>query len=90
MPLKKSRIIYGVLAICRCFRGRGRGAKVFSDITIPQPDWYEGGSIGAFSAATLSHDIGAFSNSFQPALVLADLPAEDLQEGGGGGGGGSW
>ncbi len=66
-------------------------AKVFEDITIPQPDWYDGGSVGAFSAAALTNDVSAFSNSFSASSgTSGSSGGGSAGGGGGGGGGGSW
>jgi uncharacterized membrane protein len=66
-------------------------AKVFSDITIPQPDWYEGGNIAAFSAGSLTSDIGAFSTALSSnSGVSGSSGGGSSGGGGGGGGGGSW
>ncbi len=66
-------------------------AEVFKDITIPTPDWYDGGSVGAFSATSLSHDIGAFSTSFASSSGSSGSSGGGSSGGGGGGGGGgSW
>ncbi len=66
-------------------------SKVFADITIPQPDWYEGGNIGTFSATALTNDISAFSNSFSASSGTSGSSGGGSSGGGGGGGGGgSW
>ena len=66
-------------------------AKVFEGITIPQPDWYEGGNIGHFSATALTSDIGAFSTSFSASSGTSGSSGGGSSGGGGGGGGGgSW
>lgn len=66
-------------------------AKVFEGITIPQPDWYEGGSMQSFSAVDLTHDIGAFSSSFTTnSGTSGSSGGGSSGGGGGGGGGGSW
>ena len=66
-------------------------AEVFAGITIPQPDWYEGGSIGAFSAAALTNDMASFSTSFSASSGTAGSSGGGSSGGGGGGGGGgSW
>ncbi|HMO78395.1 MAG TPA: DUF2207 domain-containing protein [Candidatus Paceibacterota bacterium] len=66
-------------------------AKVFADITIPEPDWYEGGSISTFSATALASDIGAFSSSFSASSGTSGSSGGGSSGGGGGGGGGgSW
>ena len=70
-------------------------AEVFADITIPQPTWYDGGSVYHFSATALTKDIGVFSTT----LAVNTLPSSGTSGssgggfsggGGGRGGGGSW
>jgi uncharacterized membrane protein len=66
-------------------------AKVFEGITIPQPDWYDGGSIAAFNASALTTDIGAFSTALSTnSGVSGSSGGGSSGGGGGGGGGGSW
>jgi uncharacterized membrane protein len=68
-------------------------AKVFEGITIPNPDWYDGGSTGAtFSAIHLSTSLGAFSTSFTSSASTSGGSGGGGSSGGGGGGGGggSW
>ena len=66
-------------------------AKVFEGITIPQPDWYEGGNIAAFSSGALTSDIGAFSTALSTnSGVSGSSGGGSSGGGGGGGGGGSW
>lgn len=66
-------------------------SEVFSDITIPQPDWYDGGSINTFSATALTSDLGAFSSSFSSSSGSSGSSGGGSSGGGGGGGGGgSW
>jgi uncharacterized membrane protein len=66
-------------------------AKVFEGITIPQPDWYDGGNIAAFSAASLTNDLGAFSTALSTnSGVSGSSGGGSSGGGGGGGGGGSW
>lgn len=66
-------------------------AKVFEGITIPQPDWYDGGSIAAFNAGSLTTDIGAFSTALSTnSGVSGSSGGGSSGGGGGGGGGGSW
>lgn len=66
-------------------------AEVFGDITMPQPDWYEGGNIGAFSATTLTNDISKFSSAFSASSgTQGSSGGGSSGGGGGGGGGGSW
>lgn len=63
-------------------------AQAFSDITMPNPDWYDGGSVAAFSASDLTTSLGAFSSSF--ATSSGSSGSGSSGGGGGGGGGGSW
>ncbi len=66
-------------------------AEVFAGITIPQPDWYEGGSIGSFSTVALTNDLQSFSTSFSTSSGTAGSSGGGSSGGGGGGGGGgSW
>jgi len=66
-------------------------AKVFEDIAIPKPDWYDGGNINTFSATALTSDIGAFSSSFTASSGTSGSSGGGSSGGGGGGGGGgSW
>lgn len=69
-------------------------AKVFEDIAVPSPSWYEDRNGGAFSAVALTSDLGAFSSSFL--TTTNSSPSSGSNGGGfsgggaGGGGGGSW
>ncbi len=66
-------------------------AKVFKGITIPQPDWYSGGSVNAFSATALTSELTSFSTSFSASSgVSGSSGGGSSGGGGGGGGGGSW
>jgi uncharacterized membrane protein len=71
-------------------------AEVFKDITIPNPDWYDGGSVSSFSAVNLINSLGAFSTSMVASSVSSAGSSGGSSGGGfsggggGGGGGGSW
>ena len=67
-------------------------AKVFEGITIPNPDWYDGGTTGAtFSTISLTESVGAFSSSFTGSAGISASSGGGVSGGGaGGGGGGSW
>jgi uncharacterized membrane protein len=66
-------------------------AKVFKGITIPNPDWYCGSNVGAFSAAAFTSDMSTFSTNFSSSSgTSASSGAGSSGGGGGGGGGGSW
>lgn len=71
-------------------------AEVFCDITIPAPQWYDGGTAGTFSSTTLTKDLGAFSTAFASSSGTSSSSSGgsggggSSGGGGGGGGGGSW
>ncbi len=66
-------------------------AKVFAGITIPQPEWYDGGGVATFSAAALTSDLSNFSTSFATSSgTTGSSGGGSAGGGGGGGGGGSW
>lgn len=66
-------------------------ARVFEDITIPNPDWYDGGSLAAFSAVSFTKDVSAFSTTFASSSGTSGSSGGGSSGGGGGGGGGgSW
>jgi uncharacterized membrane protein len=66
-------------------------AEVFKDITIPDPTWYDGGSVGHFSATNLATSVGAFSTAFAASSGSSGSSGGGSSGGGGGGGGGgSW
>ena len=66
-------------------------AKVFEGITIPNPTWYDSGSVGAFSATNLTTSLGAFSTAFASSSGSSASSGGGSSGGGsGGGGGGSW
>lgn len=65
-------------------------AEAFKDITIPEPDWYEGQGT-AFNAVYLSQSLGTFGNSVANASTTSASSGGGSSGGGaGGGGGGSW
>ncbi|MCF7816171.1 MAG: DUF2207 domain-containing protein [Candidatus Pacebacteria bacterium] len=66
-------------------------AKTFEGITIPNPDWYDGGSVNTFSAVSLSQSLGGFSTAFASSSGASASGGGGSSGGGsGGGGGGSW
>ena len=54
-------------------------SKVFADSTIPSPDWYDCGAIQAFSAATLTTDIVAFTRTLSASITAKSSGATVLQ-----------
>lgn len=66
-------------------------AHVFEDVIIPNPGWYDSGSVGAFSATGFSSDMRAFSSSLATSSgTSASSGGGSAGGGAGGGGGGSW
>lgn len=63
-------------------------AKVFADITLPSPAWYDGNGTVAFSAVALSDSLNGFASAL--ASSSASSGGGSSGGGGGGGGGGSW
>jgi uncharacterized membrane protein len=63
-------------------------AKVFADMQITAPAWYDGQG-SAFVATTFVHDISTFSSSVASS-TSASSGGGSAGGGGGGGGGGSW
>ena len=69
-------------------------AKTFEGITIPNPDWYDGGgSVSTFNTVSLTQSLGAFSTAFASSSGTggsASSGGGSSGGGSGGGGGGSW
>jgi uncharacterized membrane protein YgcG len=66
-------------------------AKVFEGLTIPDPNWYDGGNVSAFSPTDLSSSLGAFSTAFAASSgTSASAGGGSAGGGAGGGGGSSW
>jgi uncharacterized membrane protein len=69
-------------------------AKTFEGITIPNPDWYDGGgSVSTFNTVSLTQSLSAFSTAFASSSGTggsASSGGGSSGGGSGGGGGGSW
>jgi uncharacterized membrane protein len=68
-------------------------SDIFKDMTIPNPEWYDGGAAHSFSATNLTTSLGAFSTAFavsSGSKGSASSGGGSVGGGGGGGGGGSW
>ncbi len=70
-------------------------AKEFADVTMAEPEWYRGGGIHSFSAASFASDLGGFNSVAGSSLASAPSGSGSggggfSGSGGGGGGGGSW
>lgn len=87
-PEKSPELFMEYLPYAIAFGVEKQWAKVFEGVTIPNPDWYEGGSAGTFSAVNLTSSLGAFSSSFTASSGSSGSGASG--GGAGGGGGGSW
>lgn len=64
-------------------------ALVFKDVTLPEPDWYEGQGTN-FNAIYLSQSLGSFSSAVASTSTTASSGGGSSGGGAGGGGGGSW
>jgi len=66
-------------------------SEAFKDVSIPNPDWYDGGGATSFSAVNFATSLGAFSSSFTSSSQSSGSSGGGSSGGGGGGGGGgSW
>ena len=67
-------------------------AKVFQDIQIPAPDWYQSStSAGIINATALTSSLSSFTSSFSTSSGSSGSSGGGSSGGGsGGGGGGSW
>lgn len=89
-PEKSPELFMAYLPYAIAFGVEEEWARVFDDITISNPGWYEGGSMNAFSAAALTSDLGAFSSSLASSGTSGSSGSGSSGGGSGGGGGGSW
>ncbi|PIR37961.1 MAG: hypothetical protein COV34_02640 [Candidatus Zambryskibacteria bacterium CG10_big_fil_rev_8_21_14_0_10_42_12] len=90
-PQKNSEQFLEYLPYAIAFGVEKEWAKVFDDMIIPDPTWYEGGTAGAFSATAFSSDMSAFSSSLATSSGTSASGGGGSSGGGaGGGGGGSW
>ena len=90
-PEKSPEVFMKYLPYAIAFKVEKEWSKVFEGITMPNPTWYEGAHLGAFSAVAFSNDIGAFSSSFaRSSGTSGSSGGGSSGGGGGGGGGGSW
>jgi len=89
-PEKDPRTFLEYLPYAIAFGVEEEWAEVFSDVTMPDPEWYDG-SGASFSAHTFAKDIGSFSRSFESSSGASASSGGGSAGGGvGGGGGGSW
>ncbi len=90
-PEKSPELFMEYLPYAIALKVEDKWSKVFADVMIPNPEWYDGGSLAAFNAASFTSDIGAFSNTFTAASGTSGSSGGGASGGGGGGGGGgSW
>lgn len=90
-PTKSPEQFMEYLPYAIAFGVEKKWAEVFKDITIPDPDWYEGAGTAHFSATNLTTSLGAFSTAFASSSGSSGSSGGgSVGGGGGGGGGGSW
>jgi uncharacterized membrane protein YgcG len=92
-PEKNAEQFMEYLPYAIAFGVEKQWAKTFEGITIPNPDWYDGGGgMTSFNAGGLTQSLGAFSTAFAgtSASGSASSGGGSSGGGGGGGGGGSW
>jgi uncharacterized membrane protein YgcG len=90
-PEKSPELFMKFLPYAIALKVEEKWSKVFEGITIPAPDWYQGGNIGTFSAVAFTSDVSAFSTSFSSSSGTSGSSGGGSSGGGGGGGGGgSW
>lgn len=90
-PEKSPELFMQYLPYAIALKVEKEWAKVFEGITIPNPNWYDGGNMGAFSAAAFTSDMSAFATNFSSTSgTSASSGGGSSGGGGGGGGGGSW
>jgi Predicted membrane protein (DUF2207) len=90
-PEKSPEQFMEFLPYAIAFGVEDKWAKVFEGITIPNPGWYDSGSVGSFSAMNLTQSLGAFGTAFASSSGASASSGGGSSGGGaGGGGGGSW
>lgn len=90
-PAKNPEQFMEYLPYAIAFKVEEEWAKVFEDVTIPEPSWYESESGAGFSAVHVAHSIGSFSTAFAGSSgTTASSGGGSAGGGAGGGGGGSW
>lgn len=90
-PEKSPELFMQYLPYAIAFGVEEKWAKAFRDLTMPNPEWYEGGNAGAFTATAFAHDMSTFSSSLATSSGSSPSSGGGSAGGGaGGGGGGSW
>lgn len=92
-PEKNPEQFMAFLPYAIAFGVEEKWAAAFEGITMPNPDWYDGGSVAAFSPTSLSTSLGVFSSALASSSVSTSSASSGggfSGGGGGGGGGGSW
>ncbi|MCA9357785.1 DUF2207 domain-containing protein [Candidatus Kaiserbacteria bacterium] len=89
-PRKSPEQFMEFLPYAIAFKVEKEWAKIFDDLTISNPDWYEGNAT-VFSASAFTEGLGSFSTTFvQSSGSSGSSGSGSAGGGGGGGGGGSW
>lgn len=90
-PSKNAKQFMEYLPYAIAFGVEKEWAKVFEDIQITSPDWYQSSSNAAFNAVAFTEGLGAFSSSFSTSTGSSGSSGGGSAGGGSaGGGGGSW
>lgn len=90
-PDKNPETFMKYLPYAIAFKVEKEWAKVFEDVTMPEPEWYEDAGGGVFTASAFTKDMGSFSSSFSNSSgTSGSSGGGSAGGGGGGGGGGSW
>lgn len=89
-PQKSPEQFMAYLPYAIAFGVEKEWAEAFKDISLPEPDWYDGNG-HAFNAVYLSQSLGTFGSSMSSATGASASSGGGSSGGGaGGGGGGSW
>lgn len=88
-PEKSSEQFMEYLPYAIAFGVEKEWAEVFKDITLPNPEWYDGAGTH-FSAISFTNSIGSFGTALASSGSSASGGGGSVGGGGGGGGGGSW
>jgi uncharacterized membrane protein YgcG len=87
-PAKNPEVFMQYLPYAIAFGVEKEWADAFAGISIPNPGWYDGGSMQTFSALALTSDLGSFSSTFAASSGTGGSSGGGFSGGGGGGGGG--
>lgn len=89
-PAKNPEKFMEYLPYAIAFGVEDKWAEVFKDVSIPQPEWYEGDSITNFNTVAFASSLNNFSSAFVKSSGSVSSSGGSAGGGAGGGGGGSW